>query len=114
MAQEFPDVFDLCAEQTLWNAAREREMGCPLTQEEEMQREKGISHEQITQDRLWNKRPDGITFKRTTRTKVGVIRLLEFERMSDVTNHYVVRDKREAEQYDSLRSALGEYYNRNK
>ena len=27
--------------------------------------------------------------------------------MSDVTNHYIVRDKREEEQYESLRSALG-------
>ncbi len=81
-----------------------------LTQTKKMQRKKGIPHEQITQSRLWNKRPDGITFKiikMTTNTKVGVIWLLEFERMSDVTNHYIVRVKREVEvQYESLRSAL--------
>ena len=55
LAQEFQAVFDHCAEQTLWNAAREREMGRPLTQVEEMQRKKGVSHEQIAQNRLWHK-----------------------------------------------------------
>ncbi len=70
-------------------------------------RQKGIPHEQITQDRLWNKRPDGITFKKPTTTKTGVICLLEFKRMSDVTNHYIVRAKRESEaQYESLRLVL--------
>ena len=55
---------------------------------------KGIPHEQITHDHLWNKRPDGIAFKMPTTTKVEVICLMEFTRMSDVTNHYVVRAKR--------------------
>ena len=72
-----------------------------------MRRKKGIPHEQITHDRLWNERPDGIAFKMPTTTKVGVICLLEFKLMSDVTNHYIVRSKREAEaQYESLRSVL--------
>ena len=72
-----------------------------------MRRQKGIPHEQIAQDRLWNKRPDGIVFEKTTTTKEGVIWLLEFKRMSDVINHYIVRGKRETEtQYESLRSAL--------
>ncbi len=66
------------------------------------------SHEQIAQNRLWNKRPDGIAFKVPTTTKVGVICLLEFKRMPEVTNRSIVRAKREAdEQYESLRSALG-------
>ena len=63
LAQEFPEDFDHCVEQTLWNTTREGEMRRPLTQEEEMQRKKGIPREQITQSRLWNKRPDGIAFK---------------------------------------------------
>ena len=72
-----------------------------------MQRKKGIPHEQISHSRLWSKRADGIAFKMTTKTKVGVICLLEFKRMSDVTNHYIVRAKREAEaHYESLRSML--------
>ena len=70
--------------------------------------QQGNSYEQITEDRLWNKRPDGIAFKMPTATKSGVICLLEFKRMSDVTSHYIVRAKSAAmAQYESLRSALG-------
>ena len=97
LTQEYPEVFDHFTEQTLWYTTREREMGRPLTQSEEMQRKKGVPHEQITQNRLGNKRPDGIAFKMPTTTKVGVICLLEFKFMSDVTNHYVVGAKREVE-----------------
>ena len=79
----------------------------PLTQDEERRRKSGIPQEQIAQDRLWNKRPDGVAFKMPTKPKTGVICLLEFKRMSDVTSHYIVRAKHEAEaQYASLRSAL--------
>ena len=107
LAQEFPEVFDQCAEQTLWNEVRDTEVRRPLTQTEERRRKSGIPHEQIAHDRLWNKRPDGIAFKMPTKTKTGVICLLEFKRMSDVTSHYMVRTKRVAEtQYVSLRSAL--------
>jgi hypothetical protein len=77
------------------------------TQTEETCRQKEIPHDQITQDRLWSKRPDGIAFNVPTKTKVGVICQLEFKRMSDVTSHYIVRVKRVAEtQYASLKSAL--------
>ena len=105
--QEFPKVFNQCVEQTLWNSTRDIEFRRPLTQVEEIRRKNGIPHEQIAQDRLWNKRPDGIAFKVPTKTKAGVICLLEFKHMSDVTNHYIVRSKRVAEaQYVSLKSAL--------
>ncbi len=98
--QEFPVVFDQCVEQTLWNTARDTELRRPLTQVEEMWRKTGIPHEQIT-------RPDGIVFKMTTKTKAGVIWLLEFKCMSDVTSHYIVRTKRVTEtQYVSLGSAV--------
>ena len=66
----------------------------------------GVPHEQITQNRLWNKRPDGIAFKMPTTIKVGVICLLEF---LDVRRHQPlhVRTKREEEEhYESLRSTL--------
>ncbi len=107
LAQEFPEVFDQCAEPTLWNAARDTEWRRPLTQAEVMRRKKGIPNEQIAHDRLWNKRPDGIAFKIPTKTKAGVICLLEFKRMSDVTNQYIVRAKRvSGAQYTSFRSAL--------
>ena len=60
-------------------------------------RKKGIPHEQIAHNRLWNKRPDGIAFKMPTTTKTGVTCLLEFTRMSDVTNQYIVRAKRDTD-----------------
>ncbi len=48
-----------------------------------------------------------IAIKMPTKTRVGVVCLLEFKRMSDVTRHYIVRAKRVAEaQYASLRSTL--------
>ncbi len=93
LAQEFPEVFNHCVEQTLWNATRDSEMQRPLTHTETVRRQQGISHEQITEDRLWNKRPDGIAFKMPTVTESGVICLLDFKRMSDVTSHYIVRAK---------------------
>ena len=94
---EFPEVFDQYVVQTLWNTGRDTELRRPLTQVEEMRRKTGIPHEQISHDRLWNKRPDGIAFKMPTKTKAGVICPLEFKRMSDVTSHYIVRAKRVAE-----------------
>jgi hypothetical protein len=92
---------------TLWNTARDSEMQRPLTRVEMIRGQQGISHEQIAEDRLWNKRPDGIEFKIPTDTKSGVICLLEFKRMSDVTSHYIVRTKSvSVSQYESLRSVL--------
>ncbi len=107
--QDFPEGFDQCVEQTLWNTTTDTELRRPLTQEEEIRRKKGIPHEQIAHDRLWKKRPDGIVFKMTTKTKAGVICLLEFNHMSDVTgtSHYIVGTKRVTKaQYASLRSVL--------
>jgi hypothetical protein len=109
LAQDFPEVFDQYVEQTLWNSARDTELRRPLTQTEEIRRKKGIPHEQIDHDRLWNKRLDGIAFKIPTKTKSGVIYLLEFKRMSDVTNQYIIRSKHMTEtvvQYTSLGSGL--------
>ena len=78
-----------------------------LTRAETIRKKQGISNEQITEDRLWNKRPDGIAWKMPTDTKSGVICLLEFKRMSDVTSHYIVRAKSVTmTQYESLHWAL--------
>ena len=108
LAQEFPEVFNHYVEQTLWNTARDSELQRPLTRAETVRRQQGISHEQIAEDRLWNKRPDGIAFKMPTDTKSGVICQLEFQRMSDVTSHYIVRARSVVmAQYESLRLALG-------
>ena len=73
LAQEFTKGFNQCTEQTLWNTARDIESRRPLTQEEEIRRQKGIPHEQIAHDRFWNKRPDGIAFEVPTKGGAGVI-----------------------------------------
>ena len=64
-------------EQTLWNTSRETEMKRPLTTAEEMKRKTVVSREKIAEDRLWNKRPDGIPFKMPTITKADVIYLMQ-------------------------------------
>ena len=75
----------------------------PLTSAETTRKQQGISHEQIAEDRLWNKRPDGFAWKMPTDTKSGVLCLLEFKRMSDVTSNYIVRAKSVTmAQYESL------------
>jgi hypothetical protein len=107
LVREFSEVFNHYVEQTLWNTVRETEMKSPLTPVEEMKRKTGVPHEKNTEDRLWNKIPDGIPFRIPTKTKSGVICLMEFKRMSDVTNRYVVRSKCvKEEQYVSFRSLL--------
>ncbi len=57
------EVFNHCAEQTLWNAARDSEMQCPLTRAEMIHRQQGISHEQIAEDRLGTKDQMELHFK---------------------------------------------------
>ena len=53
-------------------------------------------------------RPDGIAFRLPNETKAGVFCILEFKRMSDVTDQYLLRARFRAEnQYESLRRALG-------
>jgi hypothetical protein len=66
-----------------------------------------ITEETIASDKLWNKRPDGFAIKKPTDTKGGELVILEFKRMSCVTDQYVKRAKHVAEaQYEPLKSAL--------
>jgi hypothetical protein len=67
-----------------------------------------ITEETIAIDRLWNKRPDGFAIKKPTEdTEGGELVILEFKRMSCVTDQYVKRAKQVAEtQYAPLKSAL--------
>ena len=52
-------------------------------------------------------KPDGLTIKMPTLEKVGEFVILEFKRMSDVTDQYVTRAKRVAiAQYSSIKSVL--------
>ncbi len=66
-----------------------------------------ITEGTIALDRLWNKRPNGFAIKKPTDTKGGELVILEFKRMSCVTDQYVKRTKHVVEaQYESLKSAL--------
>ena len=104
---EFPEVFDFCSVQTLENAVTEQAKHFPFTETEERKRKAGTTTEKIVLDRLWNKRPDGFAIKMPTDTKAGELVILEFKRMSCVTDQYVKLAKRVAEaQYASIKSTL--------
>ena len=53
----------------------------------------GTPRETIAEVRIWNKRPDGIVIKIPTSEKLGECVILEFKRMSDVSDQYVTRAK---------------------
>ena len=58
-------------------------------------------------------RPDGVAVLPPTEKKAGVFCSLEFKRMSDVTDQYLLRARLKAEnQYASLRSALSDTIHR--
>jgi hypothetical protein len=78
-----------------------------LTEAEERKHKADTPKEKIVIDRLWNKRPDGIAIKMPTKTKAGKLVILEFKRMSCLTDQYVRRARNVAEtQYVSIKSAL--------
>jgi hypothetical protein len=65
------------------------------------------SVEKIVEDRIWNKRPDGFAIKMPTKTKEGELVILEYKRMSCVTDQYVRRARNVVEaQYVSIKAAL--------
>ena len=79
----------------------------PMTEAEEVRCKAGIPRESIAEDRIWSKRPDGLAIKMPTSTKMGEFVILEFKRMSDVTDQYVTRARNVAvAQYASIKSAL--------
>jgi hypothetical protein len=104
---EFPTIFNNCSVQLLENAATAQVGHHDLTAAEQRKRDAGITEETIAIDRLWKKRPDGFAIKEPTDTKGGELVILEFKRMSCVTDQYVKRAKQVAEtQYAPLKSAL--------
>ena len=88
---------------SIWNTGRERETKHPFTQSELKLIVTGQSRESVTQKRFWRLRPDGLAFRLTTKTKTGTVCILEFKRMSDVTDQYLIRVRSRVEdQYESL------------
>ena len=74
----------------------------PLAPAEEKMRGEGSS-EEITEERMWSKRPDGIAIKMPTEKKSGEFVILELKTMSNITDQYVSRAQRIAEdQYVSI------------
>jgi hypothetical protein len=71
----------------------DQEMKHPMTQSEKERLKAGISKATISVERIWNKRPDGFSIKMPTKTKEGELVILEFKRMSCVTDQYVTRAK---------------------
>ena len=61
----------------------------------------------IAEERIWNKRPDGLAIKMPTPETVGGFIILEFKRMSDVTHQYFTLSKRvTVVQFVSIKSVL--------
>ncbi len=53
-------------------------------------------------------RPDGLEFRLSTKASAGTLCILEFKRMSDVTDQYLTRVRSRTEnQYESLKRTLG-------
>jgi hypothetical protein len=61
----------------------------------------------MTKDRFWWMKPDGITVLPPVGNKTGVFCILEYKRMSDVTDQYLLRVKAPTEnKYTSLQNVL--------
>ena len=91
----------------MWNAARAREMVCPLTQAEDGRIKEGVSKEAIVKERFWRMRPDGIAVLPPVGNTTGIFCILEHKRMSDVCDRYLFMTKSTAEnQYVSLLSTI--------
>jgi hypothetical protein len=94
-------------QETIWNAARAREMARPLKPAEHKRIQEGIPRETVMRESFWRMRPDGIAVLPPAGNKAGTFCILEHKRMSDCCEHYLVRAKKTAEnQYASLRSAI--------
>jgi len=88
LAEEFKADLDYMniTKDVIWNEARVREMGHPLTSAERELHEGDQSMESIVETRFWRLRPDGIAFRPHTKSTAGTFCILEFKRMSDCTD----------------------------
>ena len=62
----------------------------PLTQAESKLILEGQDKETITQTRFWRLRPDDIVFRPPTESETGIFCILEFKRISDITDQYLI------------------------
>ena len=108
ITSDFEDVQYLnLTQETIWKAARAREMARPLTPAEHKRIKEGIPRETVMKESFWRMRPDAIAVLPPTGNKEGTFCILEHKRMSDYCEHYLVRAKKTVEnQYTSLRSAI--------
>jgi hypothetical protein len=108
ITSDFEDVQYLnLTQETIWNAARAREMARPLTPVERRRIKEGIPRETVVKESFWRMRPDGIAVLPPAGNKAGTFCTLEDKRMSDCCEHYLVRTKKTTEnQYASLRSVI--------
>jgi hypothetical protein len=84
-------------------------MDRPLTQEEDRRVQEGQSKETIVKERFCRMRSDGITVLPPVGNKTDVFCILEYKRMSDVGDRYLIRAKSTTEnQYTSLRSVISD------
>jgi hypothetical protein len=56
---------------TLENIDMDQEMKHPMTEAKEKRYKTGIPREEIVEERIWNKRPDGLVIKIPTPETVG-------------------------------------------
>jgi hypothetical protein len=108
ITSDFEDMQYLnLTQETIWNAARAREMARPLTPVENKRIKEGIPRETVMKESFWRMRPDGIAVLPPVGDTAETFCILEHKRMSDVCERYLVRAKSTAEnQYVSLRSAI--------
>ncbi len=108
ITSEFKDIPYLnLTQDTIWNAARAREMGRPLTPVEDRRIKEGIPRETVVKESFWRMRPGGIAVLPPVGNEAGIFCILEHKRMSDVCDRYLIRDKSTAEnQYAPLRGAI--------
>jgi hypothetical protein len=89
---DFEDIQYLnLTQETIWNAARAREMARPLKPAEHKRIQEGIPRETVMKKSFWWMRPDGIAVLPPGGNKAGTFCILEHKRMSDCCEHYLVR-----------------------
>ena len=69
---EFPEIFNLCAAQTLENADGVEEMKRPMIVTEKERCKSGTPRETIMEERIWNTRPDGLAITMPTLEKADL------------------------------------------